>query len=229
MNNHRVSHNKLAFTFYARMLAFFFIWLAVYFLPAGTFAYWEAWVVLAILFIPMLFSFNFWLKKDPELLERRLKSGEKETEQQWIIKIFSVLFILTFLLPGFDRRFGWSAVPVVVVLAADVFVLLGYGLCFLTIYQNRYASRTVEVEQEQHITSSGLYAVVRHPMYLGVLVMCLALPLGLGSYWALIPALLVIPTLIARIFNEEAVLSRELPGYQEYMGKTRHRLIPGVW
>jgi len=219
----------MVFTFYGRMLGFLLVWMAVYFLPAGTFAYWQAWVVLGILFIPMLAGFHFWLKTDPAALERRLKGGEKETKQQWIIKLFSFFFILTFLLPVFDRRFDWSSVPVAVVLAADVLVLLGYSLCFLTIYQNRFAARTVEVEQAQTVTSSGLYAVVRHPMYLGVLVMCLALPLALGSYWALLPAGFILPTLVARILNEESVLATELPGYREYMQKTKHRLLPWVW
>jgi protein-S-isoprenylcysteine O-methyltransferase Ste14 len=201
----------------------------VFFLPAGTFAFWEAWVVLAILFIPMVLGFTYWLKNDPELLERRSKTSEKEAEQKLIIKILSLFFVLTFLIPGFDKRFGWSIVPVVVVVAADILVMLGYGICFLVIRENRFASRTVEVEQEQSVISSGLYANVRHPMYLGVLLMCISLPLALESYWAMIPALLIIPVLVARIRNEESVLVRELNGYQEYMQKTKYRLIPGIW
>ena len=208
---------------------FSLIWLAVFFLPAGTFAFWEAWVVLAILFIPMALSFPYWLKNDPEVVERRSKTSEKESEQKLIVKILSLCFILTFLIPGFDKRFEWSIVPTPVVIVADILVMFGYGICFLVIRENRFASRTVEVEQEQSVISSGLYAIVRHPMYLGVLLMCISLPLALGSYWAMIPALLIIPVLVARIRNEESVLIRELKGYREYLQKTKYRLIPGIW
>jgi len=229
MNNNSVSRKKLIISFYGRLLFFFLIWGAVFFLPAGTFAFWEAWVVLAILFIPMALGFTYWLKRDPKLLERRSKTSEKEAAQKLIIKILSLCFILTFLIPGFDKRFEWSIVPVVVVIVADILVMLGYGICFLVIRENRFASRTVEVEQEQRVINSGLYAIVRHPMYLGVLLMCISLPLALGSYWAMIPALLIIPVLVARIRNEESVLVRELKGYREYLQKTKYRLIPGIW
>ncbi|MBN1992707.1 MAG: isoprenylcysteine carboxylmethyltransferase family protein [Anaerolineae bacterium] len=224
-----LSRRKLAQTFYARLLIFLLIWLAVFFLPAGTFAFWEAWVVLAILFIPMALGFSYWLKNDPELLERRSKTSEKEAEQKLIIKVLSLFFVLTFLIPGFDKRFGWSDVPVVVVVVADILVMLGYGICFFVVRENRFASRTVEVEQEQPVISSGLYAIVRHPMYLGVLLMCISLPLALGSYWAMVPALLIIPVLVARVRNEERVLVRELKGYQEYAQDVRYRLLPRVW
>ena len=229
MNNDSVLREKLIISFYGRLLFFFLIWLAVFFLPAGTFAFWEAWVVLAILFIPMALSFPYWLKNDPEVVERRSKTSEKESEQKLIVKILSLCFILTFLIPGFDKRFEWSIVPVVFVIVGDILVMLGYGICFLVIRENRFASRTIEVEQEQSVISSGLYAIVRHPMYLGVLLMCLSLPLALGSYWAMIPALLIIPVLVARIRNEESVLVRELKGYREYLQKTKYRLIPGIW
>ncbi|MEW5718530.1 MAG: isoprenylcysteine carboxylmethyltransferase family protein [Chloroflexota bacterium] len=229
MNKNLDSRRKLLFSAYVRLLLFIPVWLAVLFLPAGTWAFWEAWVVFAILFIPMALGLAFWLKNDPETLERRSKTEEKEAEQQLIIRIFSLVFVLTFLIPGFDKRFGWSAVPAVVVVAADILFALGYGLCFLAIRENRFASRTVEVEQEQRVISSGLYGIVRHPMYLGVLLMCISLPLALGSYWAMLPALLIIPVLVARIMNEESVLARELKGYEEYLEKVKYRLIPGIW
>ena len=201
----------------------------MFFVPAGTIAYWEAWVVLAILVIPMGLGFIYWFRKDPGLLERRSKTSEKETEQKLIIQLLSLLFVLTFLVPGFDRRFGWSDVPWLVVLLADILLLCGYGICFLVVSQNRFASRTVETEHGQHVISTGLYAIVRHPMYSGVALMCLSLPVALGSYWAIIPAVLIIPVLVARIVNEERVLLKDLEGYQEYVQKTRYRLIPGVW
>jgi protein-S-isoprenylcysteine O-methyltransferase Ste14 len=138
-------------------------------------------------------------------------------------------FILAFILPGLDRRFGWSDVPVPVVLAADLLVLLGYGIVVLAFRENQYASRTVQVEQGQKVIATGPYALVRHPMYLGAMLMYAASPLALGSYWALIPALVIVPILVVRIVNEEQVLERELPGYPEYRQATRYRLLPGIW
>ncbi|MCI0520387.1 MAG: isoprenylcysteine carboxylmethyltransferase family protein [Chloroflexi bacterium] len=220
---------KLVVSFSLRMFFFLLIWLAVFFLPAGDFAYWQAWVVLAILFIPMAASFVYWLKNDPDLLERRMKTGETQAEQKPIMRAFSILFIFTFLLPGLDYRLAWSHVPTALSLIADGLVMLGFGICLRVIAENRYASRTVEVAQGQRVISSGLYAVVRHPMYMGVLLMCAALPLALGSYWALIPALLIVPILAARIKNEESVLLGELEGYGEYLQKTKYRLFPGGW
>jgi protein-S-isoprenylcysteine O-methyltransferase Ste14 len=203
--------------------------LAMFFLPAGTFSYWEAWVYLAIIFIPMTLVLIYLLKNAPELLERRMKSGERETEQKLIVKLSVPLFLIAFLLPGFDKRFGWSDVPVGVVVMAEILVLLGYGMFFLVVRENRYASRVVEVEHEQKVISSGPYAIIRHPMYLGLLVMYIFSPLALGSYWAIIPALLIIPAIVARLLNEENVLARDLEGYKEYMQKTPKRLLPGIW
>jgi len=214
---------------YARLLVVIPVLLAMFFLPAGTFAYWEAWAYLAILFIPMFFVLTYLLKNEPELLERRMRMREKEAKQKLIIKLSYPYFLLAFLLPGFDKRFEWSNVPVVVVIAADILVLLGYGMIFLVFRENRYASRIIEVEQEQKVISSGPYAIVRHPMYLGVSIMYIFSPLALGSYWAMIPSLLIIPLLVVRIRNEESVLVRELKGYQEYLQKTKYRLFPGIW
>jgi protein-S-isoprenylcysteine O-methyltransferase Ste14 len=201
----------------------------MFFLPAGTFAYWEAWVYLTVLLIPMVLVLIYLLRNDPELLERRMRMREKESEQKLIIKISYLYFFFVFLLPGFDKRLGWSNVPVAVVIVADVLVLVGYGMFFLALRENRYASRIIEVEKEQKVISSGPYAIVRHPMYVGVSLLYIFSPLALGSYWATIPSLLIIPLLVARIRNEESVLGRELKGYKEYMQKTKYRLIPGIW
>jgi protein-S-isoprenylcysteine O-methyltransferase Ste14 len=154
---------------------------------------------------------------------------EREAEQRLIIKLSYLYFLITFLLPGFDHRFGWSKVPGVVVVLADVVVLLGYGMFFLVLRENRYASRIIEIAPEQQVISRGPYALVRHPMYLGVMLMYVFSPLALGSYWAMIPAIGIIPLLVARIRNEESVLARELEGYSDYIQKTRYRLIPGIW
>ena len=229
MSNSQSSQGELIKMVFVRFLGAFLVLSAMFFLPAGTLAYWEAWGYLAILFIPMLFVLFYLLKNDPGLLARRMKTREREAEQKLIIKLSFIPFLLAFLLPGFDKRFGWSNVPVGMVVMADILVLLGYSIVFLVFRENRYASRVVEVEQEQTVISSGPYAMIRHPMYLGSLLLYILSPLALGSYWAMIPAILIIPVIIARIRNEESVLARDLSGYQEYMQKTRYRLIPGMW
>ncbi|MGD8342865.1 MAG: isoprenylcysteine carboxylmethyltransferase family protein [Desulfobacterales bacterium] len=229
MSNRQMPTSKLIIMVLIRTLLFIIIMLAIFFLPAGSFAFWQAWVYLTIILVCMLAFFIYFLKNDPELLERRMRSKEKETAQRYIIVIMSVCVLFTFLLPGFDRRFDWSHVPVRVVILADMVVLLGYGFVFLVLRENSYASRVIEVEKDQKVISSGPYAIVRHPMYLGVALMFLFTPLALGSYWALIPAVLMIFVLVPRIFNEEKVLQRDLEGYREYMQKVRYRLIPGIW
>lgn len=229
MSNNQLSRAELMKMAYVRLLVSIFALLVMFFLPAGTFAYWEAWIYLAILFIPVVLVLTYLLKNDPELLKRRMRMREKEVEQKLIIKLSYLYFLLAFLLPGFDKRFEWSNVPVIVVIVADILVLLGYGMFFLVLKENNYASRIIEVEQEQKVITSGPYAIVRHPMYLGLILMYIFSPLALGSYWAMIPSLLIIPLLVARIWNEESVLVRELKGYQEYLQKTRYRLIPRIW
>ena len=229
MSNNPLSQGELIRLVSTRLIVAIPVLLALFFLPAGTFAYWEAWVYLAILLIPMSLVLIYLLKNDPDLLERRMRIREREAEQKLIVKLSIFYFLLAFLLPGFDQRFGWSEVPVAAVIFADILVLLGYGMFFLVMRENSYASRIIEVEQEQKVIQSGPYGIVRHPMYLGVTLMYVFSPLALGSYWAIIPALLIIPILVARIRNEETVLRRELKGYPEYMQKTRYRLIPGIW
>ena len=201
----------------------------MFFLPAGTFAYWEAWVYLAVLFIPMVLVLVYLIRYNPELLERRMRMKEKEGKQKLIVQLSFLYFLLTFLIPGFDKRFEWSHVPTGVVVLADILVLVGYSMFFLVLRENRYASRIIEVVQGQKVISTGPYALVRHPMYLGMSLMYISSPVALGSYWAIIPSLLIIPLLVARIRNEEGVLIKELEGYQEYLQKTKFRLFPGIW
>lgn len=202
---------------------------AILFLPAGTLVYWEAWVWLGVLFIPVLFTGTYLYRNNPELLERRMRTREKQAEQKRIVWLSSLYLLVVFLLPGLDHRFSWSDVPAPGVILADLLVLAGYGFLFLVFKENRYASRVIEVEKEQQVVTTGVYALVRHPMYLGVCLMYIFSPLALGSYWATAPALLIIPLLMARIRNEEIVLARELKGYPDYMKQTKYRLIPGIW
>ncbi len=201
----------------------------VFFLTAGTMRYWQAWMVLATLFIPMIILLVYLLASAPDLLERRLRGREKEVEQRKILRLSLVFLFLSLFLPGLDIRFGWSSVPWQVAVLADVLVLLGYGIFARVLLENRFASRTVQVDEGQTVITTGPYTHVRHPMYTGVILMYLMIPLALGSYWAVIPALGMIPAIVARINNEEEVMVRELRGYAEYRITVRYRLIPGVW
>ncbi len=201
----------------------------VFFLPAGTFAYWEAWVYLGITLSAMSFILVYLFKNDVELLQRRMKMKEQEPQQKFLIKISWFHFLFTFLIPGFDHRFGWSQVHTVVILCAEIILVIAYGIIFLTFRENRYASRIIEVVPGQQVISSGPYAIVRHPMYVGVIITTIVGPLALGSYWAMISALLVIPIIRYRILNEERVLIKGLAGYSEYTKNVRYRLIPGIW
>jgi len=202
---------------------------AILFIPAGTLHYWEAWLYMAVLLIPMAFALRHMLRHHGEILDRRLRLREKEAAQRRIIAASYPFFLLAFILPGLDHRWGWSDVPPVVVIAADAVVLVGYALCVRVMLANPYAGRTVQVDADQQVVSTGPYAIVRHPMYLGAMLLYVASPLALGSYWAVLPALVVIPILVARIINEEQVLERDLPGYREYKAVTRYCLLPGIW
>jgi len=200
-----------------------------FFLPAGTIYYWEAWAYMILLFTPMLFAMQYLIRNNPELLERRMRMKEKEAEQSFIIKLTIVYFIFTFLFPGFDKRFGWSETPLWAAVLAQILVFTGYIVVLFVFRENSYASRTVEVDEGQKVIDTGLYSIIRHPMYLGVSIMYVLSPLALGSLWGLIPSVLILPILVARILNEEKVLEADLPGYTEYKHKVKFRLVPKVW
>jgi protein-S-isoprenylcysteine O-methyltransferase Ste14 len=212
-----------------RVVLVFVLMGLIFFWPAGTFCYWQAWVYTFILLIPMLFVMAWLFRNRPELLERRIRMKEKEREQKAIIRWGSIVILTALVLPGIDKRLGWSSVPLAIVIIADLIVLAAYGLCVLVFKENRYASRVVEVAAKQSVITTGPYSLIRHPMYLAVLIMYIFSPLALGSYWAVLPALLLIFVLVARIRNEEKVLLEELAGYGEYMQRVRFRLIPGIW
>ena len=222
--SHRIAVETLA-----RFLAGFFLIGCMLFFPAGTLRFWEAWLYMGLLFVPVAIVGVVLFIKDPELLERRLRTREREGPQKKVIAASSLVLLAVYLIPGFDRRYAWSTVPATLVLLADILILLGYLLFVLTIKENRYASRVVEVQDNQVAISTGPYALVRHPMYLAVSVIFTFSPLALGSYWALIPALLLFVVLAARIDNEEQLLRRSLTGYEEYCQTVKYRLLPFVW
>jgi protein-S-isoprenylcysteine O-methyltransferase Ste14 len=201
----------------------------IFFLPAGSFKYWEAWVYSVAMFIPMISTIVYLVKKDPALLERRMRLKEKEKKQKIIVQYFRLPFILGFFIPGFDYRFNLSEISAVIVIIANIIVFLGYWWVFLVFRENSYTSRIVEVEKDQKVISTGPYAIVRHPMYTGAILMFLFTPIALGSWWALIVFIFLPVILIFRILNEERMLLKELSGYEEYCRKTRYRLIPYVW
>jgi protein-S-isoprenylcysteine O-methyltransferase Ste14 len=224
-----VNRNSLLKKVLVRLLMAVALLGAAFFLPAGTFNYWQAWVYMAILIIPATLTVLYLLNKAPDLLERRMKMKEKETEQKLIVKLSFVFYIALFLIPGFDKRFEWSEVPVIVVIFADLLIFLGYLLFIIVVKENRYASRVIEVAAEQKVISTGPYAVVRHPMYVSSLIIFIFSSLALGSVWGLIPSIFITLLIGARIINEEKVLQEELPGYREYIEKVKYRLIPGIW
>jgi len=220
---------KVTLTVVSRLLMAILVLGLIFFGPAGTFDYWEAWAYLVVLFVPMTWMMVYFIRNDPELLERRMRMREQREEQGVLIRVMLVFFIATFLLPEFDRRFGWSDPPVWLVILALALVFVGIMSLFFVMRENSYASRVIEVEIGQKVISSGPYALVRHPMYAGVLLMYGISPLALGSVWGMLPMSLLPILLAIRIKHEERVLREELEGYQEYTRKVKWRLLPGVW
>jgi len=202
------------------------------FVPAGTVNYWQAWVYLSIFTGGSALTTLDLIRRDPALLERRMSGGptaEKRPVQKFIMLCTSIGFIALLVVPGFDRRFGWSAVPVRGVVAGDVLVAIGFCLIYLVYRENTFTSATIEVAENQRVISTGPYAIVRHPMYASASLYLLGTPLALGSYWGLVPIVAMIPFLIWRLFDEEHFLARNLPGYVEYQKRVRHRLVPFIW
>lgn len=199
------------------------------FLPAGSWHYWHAWLLIALLFIPMMCMGIWLLLSSPELLSKRLNNKEKEQTQKHVVALSGLMFIGGFLLCGFDYRFAWSQVPVWVVATASMFFLIGYILYTEVLRENAYLSRTIEVQDDQQLIDTGLYGIVRHPMYTATLLMFLSMPLILGSWWALALFAIYPLLIIKRIRNEEQVLASGLEGYTDYQQRVRWRLIPWVW
>jgi len=204
--------------------------LPVFFMSTGgSVRWWEAWVYCAILLVPMTFFLVYIMKRDPEFLARRMKLREKETTQRRIVGWSSVVILAALVVPGLDHRFGWSEPPLVAVVAAMAISLAGYLGILRVFLENRWAGRTVETFAGQEVISTGPYAMVRHPMYAFSTALYLATPVALGSWWALVPAVALIPAFVFRIRNEEQVLVRELRGYEDYRRRVKYRLVPFVW
>ena len=199
------------------------------FLPAGTLRFWNGWLLMAVLFIPMFLAGCVMLVKAPALLRRRLNAKEREREQKDVLAWSGLLFVGAFVIAGLGYRFGWFMLPRWACLIFAGVFLLGYALYAEVLRENEYLSRTVEVQAGQRVVESGLYGVVRHPMYLATLMLFLSMPLILGSVYAFALLLGYLPLIAARIRGEEALLERELKGYRAYKQKVRYRLIPGIW
>lgn len=202
---------------------------ALLFIPAGTLKFWNAWLLIAILFIPILLMGIILAIKNPELLRKRLNAKEKETEQKGVVVQSVLMFIGGFVIAGLDYRFGWSALPKGAVFAATAVFLFSYLLYAEVLRENAYLSRTIEVQKNQKVVDTGLYGIVRHPMYAATMLLFLSMPLVLGSLFSFIIFLIYPAIMVKRIKNEEEVLERELEGYSEYKSRVKYRLIPFVW
>ena len=199
------------------------------FLPAGTLHFANGWLLLGLLFAPMLLAGFVMFFKNPAFLKRRLDAKEKQATQKGVLGFSGLMFIAGFVLAGLDHRFGWSQMPRWVVIAAAVLFLAAYGLYAEVMRENAYLSRTIRVEAGQTVVDTGLYGIVRHPMYMATLLLFLMMPLVLGSWWALIAFAFYPVIIVVRLKDEEDLLSRELPGYEAYKKKVKYRLVPFVW
>ncbi len=199
------------------------------FFSAGTFNYWQAWLLLAILFIPMFCAGIVLLLKNPELLQKRMDTKEEEPEQKKVIALSGIMFLFAFIIAGLNIRFDWVILPTWVSCAAAVIFLLVYILYAEVLRENTYLSRTIKVQENQKVIDTGLYGIVRHPMYMATLFLFLAMPLVLGSIYSCFIQLFYIPIILKRIKNEEQVLEQGLAGYSEYKKKVKYKVIPFIW
>jgi protein-S-isoprenylcysteine O-methyltransferase Ste14 len=199
---------------------------------AGTLRFWQGWLFWLSFMLSSIATGIYLRKHDPALLERRMRFGplaESRRSQQIIVAILLAMFLALAIVPGLDHRWGWSRVPAAVVIIANLVIIAVFGFFILVLRENTFAASTITVEPGQRVISTGLYAYVRHPMYTGALLLIFAMPLAMGSLWAMLPAAISLPILIARILDEEKALSAELPGYDDYCRAVRYRLIPLVW
>lgn len=199
------------------------------FIPAGSFAYWQGWLLMGILFVPMFIAGSLILVKNPELLRKRLNAKEKESEQKTVVALSGLLFLISFVTAGLNWRFNWSILPNLAVWTAASVFILSYILYAEVLRENEYLSRTIEVQDGQRVIDTGLYGIVRHPMYMATVIMFLSMPLVLGSPISFIIMLGYIPVIAKRIRNEEEVLAAGLHGYKEYQTRIKYKVIPFIW
>ena len=202
---------------------------ALIFLPAGTLDFMNGWILMGILFVPMFVAGIVMMFVNPELLKKRLNAKEKQKEQDTVVKLSGLMFIAGFVVAGLGRRFGWYMLPIGAVIAFAVIFLIAYILYAEVLRENTYLSRTIEVQENQKVIDTGLYGIVRHPMYSATLLLFLSMPLVLGSVYAFIIFLAYPFIIAARIKNEEELLKKELAGYNEYIQKIKYRLVPFIW
>ncbi len=199
------------------------------FLPAGTISYTYGWLFIGLLFIPMLITGFVLLEKSPEFLKKRLDAKEKQGTQKGVVAFSGLMFIAGFVVAGVDFRFGWSNMPAWVVITASALFLAAYALYAEVMRENAYLSRTIKVEEGQTVVDTGMYGIVRHPMYAVTILLFLMIPLVLGSWYALIAFAFYPAVIVARLKDEEELLTKELPGYAEYKQKVKYRIIPFIW
>ena len=224
MNTTQLTTNALC-----KMLGVLGLLALLLFLPAGTWHYWQAWLLIALLFVPMTGMGIWMLISSPELLAKRLNNREKEQIQKHVVALSGLMFVGGFVVCGLDYRFAWSSMPLWTTILAAVIFLVGYAMYAEVLRENAYLSRTIEVQDNQPLIDTGLYGIIRHPMYTATLLMFLAMPLILGSWWALLIFAIYPILIIARIRNEEQVLAAGLKGYADYQMRVRWCLIPFVW
>ena len=220
---------KLLFSAIFKFLCGFIMVCLLIFLPAGSMNFLNGWIFIALLFVPMLILGIVMFIKSPELLKSRLDAKEKEKTQKSVVAFSAIIFIVGFVVAGLDFRFGLSVVPLIVVMISSVVLLVSYALYAEVMRENKYLTRTVKVVDEQRVIDTGLYGIVRHPMYAVTVWLFLSIPLVLGSWWSFLCFLLYIPVIVVRIINEEKILEEQLEGYKEYKTRTKYRLIPFVW
>lgn len=199
------------------------------FLPAGTLAYTNGWILIGLLFVPMLIAGFVMFFKSPEFLAKRLDAKEKQATQKGVLAVSGVMFVSGFVVAGLDYRFGWSQMPMAVVMIASVLFLIAYALYAEVMRENAYLSRTIQVEEGQKVVDTGLYGIVRHPMYMATILLFLMIPLVLGSWYSLIIFAFYPVIIIVRLMDEEDLLTRELSGYAAYKQKVKYRIIPFIW
>ena len=221
--------SKLLFQALVKFLSGLIIIFLLLFVPAGSLDYFNGWLFMALLFIPMLVAGIVMFIKSPELLKRRLNAKEDEDEQKIVIFISAIIFLLAFVIAGLNFRFGWFHLPRIVIILASIVFLLSYVMYGEVLRENEYLSRTVEVSENQKVIDSGLYGIVRHPMYTSTIFLFLSMPLVLGSVFSFAIMLAYPIIIIYRIGNEENVLENELEGYGEYKEKVKYRIIPFIW